>query len=318
LREYVVQSLLHAAVAAGIIEVLIRQWRLARPAERLAFRLLALALPVVLPPLFHLIWPWRLETVFAETRAVFASTHWAGVQIGGLSAGALVVAGCAALGVSLCLRDLVPLARRPPGDAATVRAPDLVARVERLSARLGLRRPPVVVGLPHDRPVLFARGVRHPGLVVSRGVIARLDDEGLDAVLAHELAHLRHGDLWLGWMVMAVRLAQAFNPVVQVVGRAVVQELERRADDAAAMVTGRPGALADGMARLVAARVATGGAAAAVDDPFAALARQGRLASLEARRRRLTGAWPPPAARWPALRLSATAAAIATLLFFVV
>jgi Zn-dependent protease with chaperone function len=57
--------------------------------------------------------------------------------------------------------------------------------------------------IPLDRPVAFTAGVLRPAVIVSRGAWDRLDAAERRALLAHERAHIAHGDLGLrallGW-----------------------------------------------------------------------------------------------------------------------
>ncbi|WP_254769110.1 M48 family metalloprotease [Salinilacihabitans rarus] len=82
-------------------------------------------------------------------------------------------------------------------DAAPTTAeahPDLHARVTRLAALADAPVPAVAVA-DADVPNSFAvGGLRSGTVVVSRGLLDRLDPAELDAVLAHELAHLTNRD----------------------------------------------------------------------------------------------------------------------------
>jgi len=82
--------------------------------------------------------------------------------------------------------------------ATTVSAddrPELVGRVERLSQVAGVRTPAVAVA-PSSVPNSFTvGGVANATLVVSEGLLEALDSEELDAVLAHELAHVANRDV---------------------------------------------------------------------------------------------------------------------------
>jgi MFS family permease len=72
--------------------------------------------------------------------------------------------------------------------------PDLHRRVTRLANQAGATKPAVYVA-PSSAPNSFALdGGGDPALVVSEGLLERLDGEELDAVLAHELAHLSNRD----------------------------------------------------------------------------------------------------------------------------
>ncbi|HMA35411.1 MAG TPA: M56 family metallopeptidase [Chloroflexia bacterium] len=80
-------------------------------------------------------------------------------------------------------------------------SPALAARVQVQARTLGLQRVPQVRIAPDGRPWALVAHPLRPTLVLSTGLLALLDVEELDAVLGHELLHLRRGDLW--WTVLA-------------------------------------------------------------------------------------------------------------------
>jgi len=323
LREYVVQSLLHALVAAAVVETLVRAWRVVDPTERLAYRLLVLTLPLLVPPILGWLAPFRLQPAFAETRALFASSHWHEVVLAGVSLDVAAAIAAAAAGVALFVRDVRPLVasgRRDRGE--TPEGPDggLGALVAEIAPRLGLARPPRVRGVEAAGPVLYTAGVWRPEIVVSAGALERLGGPERRAAVAHELAHVARHDLLLGWAVMITRALLVHNPIVQVVARAAVQEMERSADDLAARATGSPEALAAAMAALARRRGAgskTNGIGP-FDDFLAELVTRGRVFALEARRQRLLEGWPPRRSPLAAVRFALAAASTTALLYFVV
>jgi heat shock protein HtpX len=71
--------------------------------------------------------------------------------------------------------------------------PDLLARVERLATQAGVA-PPTVFVVDGAANCFTVGGLRAGTLVVSESLLDALDDEELDAVLAHELAHLVNRD----------------------------------------------------------------------------------------------------------------------------
>jgi heat shock protein HtpX len=82
-------------------------------------------------------------------------------------------------------------------DATPVTAeshPALYDRVTRLAQQSGTTVPTVAVTDSEVPNSLTVGGVGDATLVVSTGLLATLDDERLDAVLAHELAHVRNRD----------------------------------------------------------------------------------------------------------------------------
>jgi Zn-dependent protease with chaperone function len=324
LREYLAQNILHALVATGVVETLLRVWRLSDPADRLPFRLLALTLPLAVAPVFWAVAPFRTGPEFRDSLALFSSAHWTALRVGGVSLGGVLLWAAVAAGLLLFARDITPLMRGhhshdDQGVELGADAP-LVETMRELARLVGLATPPRVRWLEDAAPVLFATGVATPTLVVSRGALARLDDAELRATLTHELVHMTLGDVLFGWVVMAARTLMCFNPIAQVVARGVVLELERRADDTAAKVLQAPGALADGMERLVGARLRRDERPnpRSFDELVLGLASTGRAAALARRCGRLRGAWPPQRVPQPGLRVGLTGVALAGLLFFVV
>jgi beta-lactamase regulating signal transducer with metallopeptidase domain len=86
-----------------------------------------------------------------------------------------------------------------------VPAPEAVRdRVEELAGRLGLSRCPDVRLLPGRlAPLLWAAGAR-PLLLLPKDLLERLHGDQLDALLTHELAHLRRRDHWVRWLELLV------------------------------------------------------------------------------------------------------------------
>ena len=74
-------------------------------------------------------------------------------------------------------------------------APELVSMVEQLAARADLPMPRVYV-LETDQPNAFATGrsPEHAAVAASTGLLNRLTEEEVAAVMAHELAHIKNCD----------------------------------------------------------------------------------------------------------------------------
>jgi len=236
------QAILHGLVAAGFVEALLCAWRIRRARTRLGFWVLALAFPFLVLPSLLVLAPFRSTDRFAAGWALFASARWNAVQLRGIGVDTMVFGLLGLAGTLLFLRDVVPFVAAPLRgrleDHAPHRAPSpaLAGLVDELAGRMHARVPATVV-LQTDAPVLFVRGVVRQALVVSDGVVARLTAGQLRAAVAHELAHVRLRDPLAGWALMTARLVMFWNPAVQLVARAIVEEMEHRADAAAAAVT---------------------------------------------------------------------------------
>jgi heat shock protein HtpX len=109
----------------------------------------------------------------------------------------LLVLGLTAVGLAFAAVAGDRLALRSTG-ARTVTAeeyPELHARVQRLATTADLAKPTVAV-VDSPAPNAFATGGLRGGqtVAVTTGLLDTLDGDELDAVLAHELAHVRNRD----------------------------------------------------------------------------------------------------------------------------
>ncbi|WP_132058806.1 M48 family metalloprotease [Halorussus amylolyticus] len=150
-----------------------------RVAATLALVLVADALLVAV--VAYLLAPWVVPFVGTDPGVV----GWA----------ALVVPATAALAWAQ-----LEYARRETLAAAGARTvsdseyPDLSARLRRLSQAAGVRTPALAIADTEVPNSLTVGGPRSATVVVSTGLLDALSEDELDAVLAHELAHLRNRD----------------------------------------------------------------------------------------------------------------------------
>jgi Zn-dependent protease with chaperone function len=106
------------------------------------------------------------------------------------------------------------------------------------------RRVVRVVDSPEYRGAPFAAGLRAPFVLLPRGLRERLHARELEAVLAHELAHVRRFDLVVLLALEAFAKLFWYVPGVAFARRRVAALLERRADDAALAAGVAPAVLA--------------------------------------------------------------------------
>jgi len=147
-------------------------------------------------------------------------------------------------------------------------SPPLHSTVERLAALAGVAKPRLYLlddGLP--RALAAGRGVRGSALAVSTGLLTAASPAELEAVLAHELAHVRHRDVVVqtsvvvmaatfleltrigGWFSRA--LLFVFGPVAAAFVHLMLSpKREFQADAAAAAICGSPHPMADALVRL--------------------------------------------------------------------
>jgi Zn-dependent protease with chaperone function len=320
------QAILHATVAALVIEALVRLWRVEDPGERLAMRALAIGAPIVLTTAYLAAAPWRSAPWFADRWALFAGASWNHVHLSGVGLATAAALALSAAGTVLYLRDAVPFladrfVRAVPDDGLPEGHPAW-ARVARVLASVPAAvgpRPSTVTVLDVAVPVLLCTGIDRTAIVVSTGTLSRLDDEALGAALAHEAAHLSAHDPRLGWWLMAARTLQFFNPIVQIVARQAIQDVERRADLAVAAV-GQGASLASAVHRLSAAANVHSDLSLPSDPghPGDRLLASAHRRAIDARCQLLLEDDRPEAQPYRAGRLFLAGAAVAALLFLVV
>jgi bla regulator protein blaR1 len=105
---------------------------------------------------------------------------------------------------------------------------EALRRAERLA---GIRRPIELILSPASlEPGIF--GIITPVLVWPRRISERLDDGQLEAILAHELWHVRRWDNLAAAIHMVVEALFWFHPLVWWLGARLVEERERACDEA--------------------------------------------------------------------------------------
>jgi len=111
--------------------------------------------------------------------------------------------------------------------------PELQADVSALAVEMGVAMPRI--GLVEDlRPNAFTFGSgKHTTVVFSLGILDLLDREELRAVAAHELAHVRNGDVDFKRISQALMWLSFFNPAAHLAIRAARREREKYADETA-------------------------------------------------------------------------------------
>jgi uncharacterized protein (TIGR03435 family) len=132
--------------------------------------------------------------------------------------------------------------------SAPVAPPDIVARLRRAEAAMGIRRPlHAVVSDAAIEPGVF--GIVHPVLIWPRDLGAHLTGEQIDGVLIHELAHVRRKDNLTAALHLAVEAIFWFFPPVWWLERQLVRERELACDHTAMTAGSDPKAYAEGILR---------------------------------------------------------------------
>lgn len=111
----------------------------------------------------------------------------------------------------------------------------------------------------HERVRLFisdhvsgpmTMGALRPIVLVPLGFLTSLPSAQVEAILLHELAHIRRHDFLFGLIQTAIKTVLYFNPTVLILSRLIDVDREQACDDIAVQISGRPTDLARGLAAL--------------------------------------------------------------------
>jgi heat shock protein HtpX len=154
----------------------------------------------------------------------------------------------------LFLSDKLALASMGAKVVSPAEAPGLHSMIERLCIQADLPKPRIAVA-QSDVPNAFAMGRSQKAAVVcaTTAIIETLEPHELEGVMAHELTHVKNRDVMIMTIAsFAVVLLVSF--LVYVISFFLMLALSRyrefAADRGAALITGRPSALASALMKL--------------------------------------------------------------------
>ncbi len=158
--------------------------------------------------------PVATRSGFAATASMFVAAIWA------VGFALALIVSC--LRWRRCLRVL----RRTPA----VRSPEIESLLADLSAKLKVGRPvQLLVTSSYFGPAVI--GLLRPLIVLPEVIVSGKSAKELEAFLAHELIHVRRGDLWLGLLQVCAKAVWWFYPVVSFACRISTREAERCCDE---------------------------------------------------------------------------------------
>ena len=166
----------------------------------------------------------------------------------------LWAAGAAALAIRMLLGVL--WVRRRSHHAHSRSDPEWQARVNRMAGRFGIKRP-VQLGLVDDLSSPVTAGWWRPVLLLPASLASGMPVELLEALLAHELAHIKRYDYLVNLIQSAIEIVLFFHPTVWWLSGRIRLEREQIADDIAARMLGEPRRLALALSELDRFQLAT-------------------------------------------------------------
>ena len=254
LLDFVWQGTLLGAACALLLRILHR----AAAAVRYALACGALLLCLLLP-LLNMLFAWqsldsgaKYLTLAARVGRIFPQTpnwqQWFITLQPHLPALVLLWLMCVAL---LALRMAVALSWLGgyAGDKRSSAAPQWQQRFDALAAKLGISRR-VVLRVVRDLESPVTLGSLRPLVLVPLALLSGMPAPLLEALLAHELAHIRRHDFLVNLLQSVIETLLFYHPVVWWLSKRIRIEREHIADDLAASVIGDPRRLALALSEL--------------------------------------------------------------------
>ena len=161
----------------------------------------------------------------------------------------LLLAVAGGVPLSYILRRYSP--RRLLRNAKNLSAPesDLASTFKTLCRKVGVTNAEIGVS-ETNLPTSFVAEVHRPVVVISQRLLSLLKKDEVEAVIAHELAHVKNSDTTLKAMVTAYRVALPQDPFMRLAEAAFHREREMVADETAVKATGKPLSLTSALLKI--------------------------------------------------------------------
>lgn len=127
------------------------------------------------------------------------------------------------------VRGLVAQAQEAP--------PSLRSALDQCRSRMGVARPiPLRISPNASSPAVC--GLLRPVILIPQSLAPRLQPHDLRAVLLHELAHIRRGDLWVNLIQTLLQIVYFYNPLLWLANAMIRRAREQAVDEAVLVAMG--------------------------------------------------------------------------------
>lgn len=252
LGMFMAQAFIHSIIALIIVDRAMYLWNVNNPLMRQRFHLIVVLLPVFSFPAYQIINPDRNSISF-RMEALFDINLWLNLEIfGTIPLWIFFISTLFITSAIFLFQELIPVLKNilelKTKDVKAERHEDYLI-VKDAIANLPMKNPEILV-LEDDDYVLFSTTGKNAAVFISTGLIKKLNKEQLQAVIAHEMAHIERSKRPLLIVAFLFRMLMFFNPIVLLEFRRLVQEEEKICDDMAVALTQNPHALSGALKKL--------------------------------------------------------------------
>lgn len=108
---------------------------------------------------------------------------------------------------------------------------EIETMLDHLCRQLGVSRRKFRICVTSDSAGPAVVGLRRPTIVLPQCLVQQNQPKYLEPVLAHELIHIRRGDLFVSFLLILVRIMLWFHPIIRLLSALLNRETERSCDD---------------------------------------------------------------------------------------
>ncbi|MBN1179418.1 MAG: M48 family metalloprotease, partial [Anaerolineae bacterium] len=115
--------------------------------------------------------------------------------------------------------------------------PRLQAALDQCRRRMGVARP-IAMRISPNATSPAVCGLLRPVILIPQSLAPRLQPHDLQAVLLHELAHIKRGDLWINLVQTLLQIVYFYNPLLWLANAMIRRTREQAVDEAVLVAMG--------------------------------------------------------------------------------
>ena len=234
INVYLVENVIQTALVFALVLAAMRLLPIRDPNVRIRLLLLPTLIPFVAPPVYYLVFPMRREMSVLAVDQIFDIERIVALVPYSDFFLTTVTIGMVSLGVFWALKGALSIAAMLylPRRYRTLKRgddPRLDGVLERTFTRAGAPYPVVLLS-PENSWRCCGVGLGRAYLFVSQRCLRELNEEQLESVLTHELAHISRGDSIFSLLLFIQRHLLFFNPFIHLIHRRIQEEIEIASD----------------------------------------------------------------------------------------